>query len=43
MLPLASRTVLRPTGALAFRINSWIGTGMRRQWRALLVSHWRIS
>jgi hypothetical protein len=28
-----SRAVLRPTGKLVFKIHSWIGTGVRRQWR----------
>jgi hypothetical protein len=30
---IKSRTILRPTGTLAFKIHSWIGAGMRTQWR----------
>lgn len=32
-LGIKSRTVLRPTNTLVFKIHSWIGTGVRRQWR----------
>ncbi len=32
-LGIKSRTILRPTDTLVFKIQSWIGMGMRTQWR----------
>jgi hypothetical protein len=32
-LGIRSRTTLQPTGTVVFKIHSWIGTGMRTQWR----------
>lgn len=32
-LGITSRIELRPTGMLAFKIHSWIGVGIRKQWR----------